>query len=381
MIPQNYSRRILLCVTGMSPQIITETFYASVKNWDFVPNEIHLLTTLIGANKAKESLIDRNYLNKLLDTLDLPADSVKFGDETITVIRDQNGRLLEDVRDETDNQNAADTILATVRALTNDPQTIVHASLAGGRKTMSHYMGYAMSLFARPSDRVSHILVTPEWAEGHPDFYFPPKVPEILKDRAGREVSTADTSLMLAELPLFRLREHVPESLKQENQPFSQAVSLANRALTQPTLELHFQELKAICSDVEVKLTPANFFFMAWLAKRAKAELEGIEIKNWSDPDVTDYLLFCEKCADALENLHPLTRNAADQADAALNKRVKDRKEGDRKSYLNNRPRLAPRPDSFRWSARRTELVRIDFSVTHQKRREVLCAIAYRELS
>ena len=43
----------------------------------------------------------------------------------------------------------ADAITALVRALTADPGSAVHASIAGGRKTMGFYLGYALSLFGR----------------------------------------------------------------------------------------------------------------------------------------------------------------------------------------------------------------------------------------
>ncbi|MCL2345013.1 MAG: hypothetical protein FWC58_04070 [Desulfobulbus sp.] len=51
-----YPRRILLTVTGMTPQIVTETLYALIHPQPpaaaFVPTEIHLITTSSEARSA-----------------------------------------------------------------------------------------------------------------------------------------------------------------------------------------------------------------------------------------------------------------------------------------------------------------------------------------
>ncbi len=57
--PHQYKRRILLAVSGMSPQIVTETLYSLVTHQThaFIPTEIHLITTLAGAKEAKLQLL------------------------------------------------------------------------------------------------------------------------------------------------------------------------------------------------------------------------------------------------------------------------------------------------------------------------------------
>jgi len=49
--PHEHPRRILLMVTGRTPQVVTETLYAlSVKrDPPFIPTEVHLVTTAEGA--------------------------------------------------------------------------------------------------------------------------------------------------------------------------------------------------------------------------------------------------------------------------------------------------------------------------------------------
>jgi CRISPR-associated protein (TIGR02584 family) len=67
---------------------------------------------------------------------------------------------LEDIVTEADNVAVADFITEKVRAVTADPEASLHVSIAGGRKTMGFYLGYALSLFGRPQDRLSHVLVS-----------------------------------------------------------------------------------------------------------------------------------------------------------------------------------------------------------------------------
>jgi CRISPR-associated protein (TIGR02584 family) len=57
--PSEYTRRILLAVSGLTPQIVTETVYALAMNAGdpFVPTEVHLLTTAEGARRAKLLLL------------------------------------------------------------------------------------------------------------------------------------------------------------------------------------------------------------------------------------------------------------------------------------------------------------------------------------
>ena len=59
--PTRYPRRVLLAVSGLSPQIVTETLYAlavaAPADERFVPTEVHVLTTTEGARRVRQSLL------------------------------------------------------------------------------------------------------------------------------------------------------------------------------------------------------------------------------------------------------------------------------------------------------------------------------------
>lgn len=54
----SYRRRILLAVTGLPPQVVTETLYALAigREDPFIPTEIHVITTSEGTQRIRQSL-------------------------------------------------------------------------------------------------------------------------------------------------------------------------------------------------------------------------------------------------------------------------------------------------------------------------------------
>lgn len=176
--PHSFPRRILLAVTGLSPQVVTETLHALAVSAQqpFVPTEIHLITTAEGAERARLSLLsaDRGWFKRIRDDYALP--EIAFDSTHIHVLRDAEGKPIADIRTPEDNLRCADFITEAVRAFTADQQAAVHVSIAGGRKTMGFFLGYALSLFGRDQDRLSHVLVS-EPFESSWNFSIPPRTP------------------------------------------------------------------------------------------------------------------------------------------------------------------------------------------------------------
>lgn len=171
--PHRYQKRILLAVIGLTPQVITETVYALAQLAEpFHPTELHIITTQEGFSRIRLTLLGDNpaWLTRLEQDYSLP--NVSFDESRIHVLADEQGIILDDIRTDADNECLADTITRTIAQLTQDNDCALHVSLAGGRKTMGYYAGYALSLFARPQDRLSHVLVSSPF-ESHPDFYYP----------------------------------------------------------------------------------------------------------------------------------------------------------------------------------------------------------------
>ena len=214
LVPSAYPRRVLVAVTGLSPQIVTETLYAlATATPSFVPTEVHLLTTRGGAEKARLGLLSNEpgWFHRLREDYKLPV--IDFTEKSIHVVSDAAGNPLDDIRTPEENKAAADFITAHVRELTSDPGCALHVSIAGGRKTMGFFLGYALSLYGREQDRLSHVLVSEPY-ESTLGFYYPTpysKVLELPHDRG--LVDTAKATVTLAEIPCVSLRHGLPESL------------------------------------------------------------------------------------------------------------------------------------------------------------------------
>jgi CRISPR-associated protein (TIGR02584 family) len=199
--PEAYPRRVLLAVTGLTPQVVTETLYALAvaRKPAFVPTEILLITTAKGEVNARLSLLseDSGWFNRLRQEFALP--EIIFNEARIRVIA-AGGNPLADIVTDKDSVAVADFVTEQVRAITADPGASLHVSIAGGRKTMGFYLGYALSLFGRPQDRLSRVLVSPPF-ESRPDFYYPASRERVILDRDGRPL---DASKAQVRLVIFR---------------------------------------------------------------------------------------------------------------------------------------------------------------------------------
>lgn len=269
--PGEFPRRILLAVSGLSPQIVTETLYALVMNAQapFVPTEIHLITTQEGANRAELALLstDLGWFHKLCTDYHLP--HIAFTHDHIHVMQDDRGALMQDIRSPQDNRACADFITAQVRALSADPHAALHVSIAGGRKTMGFYLGYALSLYGRPQDRLSHVLVS-EPFENSFDFFYPTPYSRVLQTRDNKLADTATATITLAEIPFVSLRHGLPVGLLTGQASFSDTVAAAQIALAAPQLELNLRGRYIMAGSQRIELPPAELALLAVFARRAQ---------------------------------------------------------------------------------------------------------------
>ena len=247
MQPQNYERRVFLAVTGLSPQIVTESLYAMSIDCDeeirFIPTEIHLLTTVRGSEHARLNLLSRSpgqFYRFCQDYPGLGLEDIEFSEAHIHIISDSQGNQLEDIRNSHDNNVAADYITSLICELTADAESALHVSIAGGRKTMGYYLGYALSLYGREQDRLSHVLVSDPY-EKNRNFYYPTPTESVIHVMEnGVEVAydCRNAIIDLAGIPFVRLRQGLPGDLLSGNASFTRVVAEAQKALPDESLQL-----------------------------------------------------------------------------------------------------------------------------------------------
>ena len=358
MNPERYPRRILLCVAGLSPQIVTETLYALTVPGEsrFVPTEIHVLTTAEGAERARLMLLSDQpgWFQRLRRDYGLPA--IRFTLDAIHILRTADGRLLDDIRNEVDNQAIADAITHVVRDLTVDPDSAVHASIAGGRKTMGFYLGYALSLFGRSQDRLSHVLVSSPF-ESNPNFFYPTPVSQVIFS-AGPDQRPLDASaatVMLADIPFVRLRDGLQENLLKEGASFSEVVRQAQRNLAAPHLTLDVATGQVRCGETLLRLTPISFAWLAWFARRA---LDGLPPLHWKRTGLAEIEAFLNEYKAVLhdslaDDQHPLI---AGRRQEGITKEFFDERNSKLKSELK---RVLGNPTAMRYLPQRCTTQRL----------------------
>ena len=119
--------------------------------------------------------------------------------------------------------------------LCQDEDMQLHVSIAGGRKTMGFFMGYALSLYGREQDSLSHVLVDSQY-ESLASFYYPKPYPHLINKNDGTQIDAKDGKVMLAEIPWVRLGLGLPESLAEQKVSYSQSVKNAQKLLTTPKI-------------------------------------------------------------------------------------------------------------------------------------------------
>lgn len=263
------NRDILVCVAGATPQIITETIYAlAQKNPPVYINELFIITTKKGRKIITETLIKKGILNSLIKEYELP--ELKFSEDSIITIK-VDGEEIDDIRNSKESEAAADIIAHFISELTKDPKTRIHCSIAGGRKTMSFYLGTALQLFGRPQDKLYHVLVSPEF-EANPDFFYPPKKPRKinckLENGSLKKVSTAQAKIDLAELPFLRLREKIESNNSTFSELIKNSQSEIDNAIIQPKILVKLREREIKIASKTLTLSPVLLAIYAFFLKR-----------------------------------------------------------------------------------------------------------------
>ena len=200
-------RHILLSIVGGTPQVVTETLWAIARDGRLWPDQIHVITTTVGAAQVREKVLTAGVIPRLSEEVCRPCPA--FSEADIWIVPDAQGNEVADARSSADHEALANFIMTRVRDLTADQDTVVCASLAGGRKTMTFYLGYAMSLFGRTQDSLNHVLVSPEF-ENLPGFFYPTRQGDLLETRDKRKLNPADAKVELADIPFIRHRHNLP---------------------------------------------------------------------------------------------------------------------------------------------------------------------------
>lgn len=281
-------REVFVFIAGATPQVITETICAlAMEDPPVHPDELYVITTKRGRAVVEDALLNRGILEELCGEYGLRR--VEFGPDSFIVPVDSTGTELEDIRNAGENELMGDLITSFIREMAADQSARLHCSIAGGRKTMSFYLGAALQLFGRPWDRLYHVLVNTEF-ESCPQFFYKPKKDRTI-DANGRRLNTADAVITLAELPFIRLRN----KLSLNGTGFSELVREGQReidiAMVQPELRINLSARSVKIGQKTVRLAPMHLMiYTAYLRQK---------LSRCRYPD----RVYCLDCTDCFPSL------------------------------------------------------------------------------
>jgi len=266
-------KHILLAVTGLSPQVITETLFALHQGNQGV-DSIHVITTRDGKELLFAHLIagKSGHYYRYLEEYGIEASSIDFGPQNIHTVTDHHGLEIPDITSEYDNEQLLRLCLDLAFRFTGQRDTAVFFSVAGGRKTMSSCLTLAAQVYGRPQDRLYHVLVSPEF-ESNRDFYYPPKESRVieLKDKDGESFfkETKYAQVNLISMPFISIRDRLSEDLlKEPTDPATLILSLIKE--DEYRLTVNLLEGKVVYKALELDLMPARLALYAFFALRKK---------------------------------------------------------------------------------------------------------------
>lgn len=272
-------KNILICVSGLTPQIVTETLFCLTVKEKIKIDEVYVLTTKRGRDvilgKDKHPATPKTSLKKEIENLcKLYKIKKPFFAETdnhIIVAREESVEL-SDIRSDKDNilfPNKASEFLKTKTA---DPDTILYCSITGGRKSMSVHIANALSLFAREQDKLLHVLTKEE--NEFKGFY-----PVNKKEAADLELS---------EIPFVRLRSLLSTEMKDQRLLTSNFTDIVNYTQKQLkilspgnklVLDVERREIKN--NNGKVSLEPLEFLFYYYFVDSKIKGLPNISVQQF----------------------------------------------------------------------------------------------------
>lgn len=263
-------KNILLAVTGLNPQVITETLYALHQSNRKI-DSVHVITTRDGKEKIYAELFSggKGYLYRYLNEYGIDPSSIDFSYKNIHIITDKHGNEISDIISETDNEKLLKKCLDLTFHFTNKPDTAVFFSIAGGRKTMSSCLTLAAQMYGRTQDRLYHVLVSPEF-ESNRNFYYPPKESQRIKlaDNKGQPFykETKFAHVNLIPVPFVSIRKNLsPELLTEPMDPATLMLSLIKEKRPRLTVNLIFKKIiykKSECDMMPSRMALYAFFVM-----------------------------------------------------------------------------------------------------------------------
>ncbi len=264
-------KNILLAISGLTPQIVTETLFALSVKKKIIIDEIFVITTSRGKTviegKDKVPQTPKVPLKKEIVNLckELEIKTPKFIIKKNLIIAEEESQQLYDIKTDKENKLFPNKAAELIGKIAKDKNTTIHASLSGGRKSMSAHLALALSLFARTQDKLYHVITEEE-------FEFKNFYPKTRKE---------ERALVIAEIPFVKLRSLNAPLLKTDLS-YSQIVNKTQKRLKFLTenekLIIYIAERKIKYGDKFIFLEPLEVALYLKFVERKISKQAGYKI-------------------------------------------------------------------------------------------------------
>ena len=142
-------------------------------------------------------------------------------------------------------------------------------------------------MYGRPQDRLTHVLVDSKY-ESAWDFFYPTPYSKTITVRNNELADAANAEVILADIPLVSLRDHLPESLKAADTDFENTVRAASKAIAAPYLRIDLRHSSIQTNSQTVELQPALLALLVVFAReklgndeKLRAPTKGVPDSDW----------------------------------------------------------------------------------------------------
>jgi len=270
-------KNILICVTGLTPQVVTETLFCLSHQKKIRIDELYIVTTsrgrdvIMGIDEKINLPPLKNELKRMCDKYKINNPKFEYNDTHVIVASDLSIEL-HDIRNDKDNKLFPNTLCDFMNNISKDKNNVLHCSISGGRKSMSVDMAFALSLFGRESDKLWHILT-------HENQEFKGFFPE-------NEIE--EKELELAELPFVRLRSIIGNETGNKSftkkMKYTDIVKFTQEKIKQSFVDKIFIDCKRneinIGEYESIRLEPAKFKLYKFIIMNKLEGMESVSVES-----------------------------------------------------------------------------------------------------